>query len=176
MLDKHPTLSRLYTTLSAEEMTLDPIFTFNPDLEDVSNQHTAERVIECRPDISQFEAPWRIELPKGGGTIRGTAQQVGSWPTDLDALPPNSRIVRTSSSGSGKVVEDNATPIAEQLAKYNATVAGVAAGPNGGTTGPDSREDNAGCAVPPGQIGHLGEWAMLGIGLGALLLRRPRST
>ncbi|HEY6078467.1 MAG TPA: DUF2330 domain-containing protein, partial [Polyangiaceae bacterium] len=31
LLNAHPTLTRMYTTLSAEEMTLDPIFTFNAD-------------------------------------------------------------------------------------------------------------------------------------------------
>ena len=37
-----PYLTRLYTTVSPEEMTKDPIFAFNPDLEDVSNVHIAK--------------------------------------------------------------------------------------------------------------------------------------
>ena len=43
----HPYLTRLYTTLSANEMTVDPIFAFNPDLTDVSNMHTAKAKYEC---------------------------------------------------------------------------------------------------------------------------------
>ena len=35
-------LTRLLTIVSPEEMTKDPIFAFNPDLPDVSNQHTAK--------------------------------------------------------------------------------------------------------------------------------------
>jgi Uncharacterized protein conserved in bacteria (DUF2330) len=158
LIDAHPELTRLYTTLSAEEMTLDPVFTFNADLEDVSNVHSAERVIECQPDLFQFEAPWRIELPQGG-VVRGTAAdaQTATWPTGLNALPPNSRIVRAGATGSGKVVEDNSAPILDQLSTYNASVpsptpsgaAGTSS--NGGANGAASdNEVSGGCnlAVP----------------------------
>jgi hypothetical protein len=40
-------LTRLYTTLSAEEMTVDPMFDFNPDLPEVSNVRTAAARWEC---------------------------------------------------------------------------------------------------------------------------------
>ena len=44
----HRYLTRLYSTLSPEEMTLDPEFTFNPDMtEDVSNVRTIEVTIAC---------------------------------------------------------------------------------------------------------------------------------
>lgn len=124
LIDAHPHMTRLYTTLSAEEMTLDPLFTFNPDLEDVSNIHTAERIIECRPDLLQSEAPWRIELPQGD-VVRGTGADAVSqtWPDALNALPPNRRIKRQSSSGAGKVLEDNAAKITAALAMYNSNVA-----------------------------------------------------
>src|SRR6478735_1519211 len=47
LIDAHPRITRLYTTLSADEMTLDPLFGFNPDLPNVSNLHNAQRVIAC---------------------------------------------------------------------------------------------------------------------------------
>jgi hypothetical protein len=149
LIDSHPTMTRLYTTLSADEMTIDPLFTFNKDLPDVSNLHTADRVIECRPDISQFEAPWRIELPNGG-VIRGTAAELnaargGTWPSPLAQLPPNLSVLQRSSTGSGKVLEDNTAKIGSALAAYNSgmapsTVEGDAGtGPNPGmTAGPAS--------------------------------------
>ena len=37
-----PYLTRLYTTLSADEMTLDPMFAYNPDLPAVGNVHAAD--------------------------------------------------------------------------------------------------------------------------------------
>ncbi len=47
LFTEHPYLTRLYTTLSASEMTVDPIFAFNPDLPDVSNTHIAKAKYEC---------------------------------------------------------------------------------------------------------------------------------
>ncbi len=120
LVDAHPEITRLYTTLSADEMTLDPLFTFNAGLPDLSNVHTATRVIACNPSVSQFEAPWRIELPQGG-VVWGTAADSNnaSWPTELNGLPPNRTISRTGSSGAGKVLEDNQGAITTQLNAYN---------------------------------------------------------
>ncbi len=180
LIDAHPTLTRMYTTLSAEEMTLDPIFTFNPDQGDVDNQHNAERIIECNPRISQSEAPWRIELPQGG-VVRGNAGSVGTWPTALDALPPNSRIVRTGDSGAGKVVEDNAEPIRTQLADYNASIlpstpSGNGDSANGGSASngaSDGSVSGGGCTIAPTN-GSLG--TLLGaLALASAFLRRRRS-
>lgn len=118
LLDRNSYVTRLYSTLSAAEMTVDPLFTFNPSLADVSNLHSANRVIECNPAIDQFEAPWRIELPQGD-VIRGNGSQVGTWPAFADQ-PANSRIMRVSSTGSGTVVEDNSQQIGLSLDSYNA--------------------------------------------------------
>jgi len=47
LFDKHPYMTRVFTTISPEEMTKDPIFSFNADLKDVSNEHQAEAMLEC---------------------------------------------------------------------------------------------------------------------------------
>ncbi len=39
LFDQFPYITRLATTMSAEDMTLDPLFSFNPDLPDVTNTH-----------------------------------------------------------------------------------------------------------------------------------------
>jgi len=127
LIDSHPEITRMYTTLSADEMTLDPLFTFNPDLPAVSNQHVAERIVECNPNVTFSQAPWRIELPQGG-VIRGIGA-AGTWPAALANLPPNRSIVRAAASGAGKVLEDNSADIAAQLDAYNGVsqaTAGVA--------------------------------------------------
>ncbi|MES1187444.1 MAG: DUF2330 domain-containing protein, partial [Myxococcales bacterium] len=174
LIDAHPHMTRLYTTLSAEEMTVDPIFTFNADLDDVDNQHTAERVIECTPKLLQSEAPWRIELPQGG-VVRGNASSSATWPTALDSLPSNRRVVRTGASGAGKVVEDNAASIATMLDDYNASVVPTSAGTPGGGGSSSSNaasSSSGGCsiAVPNGS------WSALfaAFGLGSAMLRRRR--
>jgi hypothetical protein len=134
LIDAHPKLTRLYTTMSAEEMTVDPLFGFNPDLADVSNLHTAKRIIECSSEYTQFDAPWRIELPQGG-TIRGKGSPSNVWPSGLDSQPPNLSVSRLSESGSGRVVEDNAADILLQLDAYNTTGSSVTSGGGGSTSG-----------------------------------------
>ncbi|MEP7052015.1 MAG: DUF2330 domain-containing protein [Pseudomonadota bacterium] len=132
LITAHPQLTRMYTTLSADEMTLDPLFDFNADLPQVSNVHSAVRVVECNPSLTFSEAPWRIELPQGG-VLRGSAAQVGTWPQELAQLPPNRLIVRAGQSGPGRVIEDNSGQIKEALAAYNAGLPmPVAEGGSGG--------------------------------------------
>ncbi|HYQ02727.1 MAG TPA: DUF2330 domain-containing protein [Polyangiaceae bacterium] len=202
LVDAHPQLTRMYTTLSADEMTLDPLFAFNPDVPAVSNVHTANRVIECNPRVDFSEAPWRIELPQGG-VIRGVGSaNLGVWPQPLNELPPNLSIVRTGESGAGKVVENNADAIGDLLASYNADVdsgtvptgstgtaggsgtpsgsnaagrAGVAGSPgasNGDQPSEPSRTASGGCSV-----GHSGTpfgAVTLAAALAAVALRRRR--
>ena len=137
LIDSYDYVTRLYTTLSAAEMTTDPLFTFNPDLDPVSNLHTAERIIECSSEVQEFEAPWRIELPQGS-VIRGTADQVGTWPDVTDDQPANLRIKRLSAAGQGATIEDNQEVIDTALSAYNASIpsrAGATGGTAGNTTG-----------------------------------------
>lgn len=174
LLDSRPYVTRLYTTMSAEDMTVDPLFTFNPDLADVSNIHTAERIIECNPNISQFEAPWRIELPQG--VVRGLASQVGTWPAAVDDQPSNVRISRLSSRGQGAVVEDNSAEIGTLLDEYNSSLTG-SPGAGGRGTGPGDNPGSTpdgGCSLGAGAAQSAG-WAMLAlIGFGAIRRRRPQ--
>jgi hypothetical protein len=65
MLFRAPYLTRLYGTMSASEMTVDPEFDYNFDLAQVSNVHIAEQTIECSRALTQDDAPWRLTLPRG---------------------------------------------------------------------------------------------------------------
>ena len=121
LLDAHPFVTRLYSTLSAAEMTVDPLFTYNPDLEPVSNVHVAERIIECASGYYDYEAPWRIELPQGG-VVRGGPDDLGSWPSAFDDQPANRRILRQGENGSGKVYEDNSAIIDGDVMAYSDSV------------------------------------------------------
>jgi hypothetical protein len=160
LIDAHPQITRLYTTMSAAEMTVDPLFTYNSDLLPVSNIHTAERIIECSSNYYVEGAPWRIELPQGG-VIRGGPEQIGSWPTDFDAQPANRRILRQSESGEGQVLEDNSTGIESSLGAYNATV-----------PSPPRLDNDSGCSV--GRGASAASWLLAALGFSALLRRRRR--
>jgi Uncharacterized protein conserved in bacteria (DUF2330) len=167
LLDAQAHVTRLYTTLSAAEMTVDPLFSFNPSLKPVSNLHVAERIIECAPGYYQQDAPWRIELPQGG-VVRGGPQDLGQWPAAFEDLPANRRILRQGETGVGKVLEDHGLTIEAAVTAYSATVtdpprrpvsggagagAGNAgAGPSDGTGGGAGagREDSSGLAPSGG--------------------------
>jgi hypothetical protein len=111
LFDSQPYVTRLYTTLSAAEMTKDPIFAFNADLEDVPNVRTAERVLECGSGLSQFTAPWRIEFADGS-VVRGTGvSPTTPWPAPEQ--PATRRILQIGESGDGRVAEDHSDEILE---------------------------------------------------------------
>lgn len=65
LVEEHGYLTRLFTTMSKEEMTLDPEFRVDAALHDVSNVHTAVRVLECDPGHYASEAGVHLELPDG---------------------------------------------------------------------------------------------------------------
>ncbi|HYO96766.1 MAG TPA: DUF2330 domain-containing protein [Polyangiaceae bacterium] len=157
LLDDHAYTTRFYTTLSADEMTIDPAFTFNVQLPDVSNQHTAERVIECGPEVDLSSAPWRVELPQGV-TVRGSGNL---WPGDEVAQPANARILRLAETGQGQVLEDNSEVITTKLKQYNAAF--------------QTPSQSSGCSAVAGQsAGGVGLLALSGLSLFMAARRRRR--
>ncbi|HTV19262.1 MAG TPA: DUF2330 domain-containing protein [Polyangiaceae bacterium] len=166
LIDRMPYATRLYSTLSAAEMTLDPVFVFNPDLPAVDNIHRANRVIECSPNLYTSEAPWRIDFPQGA-SIRGTADQVGLWPDAVNAQPPNTRVLMLAASGEGAVVDDNASLISSMLSDYNATV------PTPKGSGAGDSADGGFCDLsrPVGSGSRSAAPAWLALALGVLLQR-----
>jgi hypothetical protein len=164
-----PYTTRLYSTLSAAEMTLDPVFVFNPDLPELSNIHRAERVVECARGRSEFDSPWRIEFPQGS-VVRGTAETIGQWPDALGAQPANFRVSTLSTSGAGRVVDDNSDEITTVLAAYNSGLPGSAA---------DGTGERGGFCSLGARPGGDGPWP-LGLGMSVLLgsswLRRRAQT
>jgi hypothetical protein len=121
LLERAPYTTRLYSTLSAAEMTVDPVFVFNPDLPAVDNNHVATRVIECNSGVTQDEASWRIELPQGT-VVRGNSGDFGTWPSALAQQPPNLRVLTLADSGEGAVVADNTDTIVAMLDDFNSGI------------------------------------------------------
>ncbi|MDF3071037.1 MAG: hypothetical protein K0R38_6638 [Polyangiaceae bacterium] len=157
LLDAQAHVTRLYSTLSAAEMTVDPLFSFNPSLPSVSNLHVAQRIIECAPGYYQQEAPWRIELPQGG-VVRGGPQDVGQWPASFDALPANRRILRQGETGAGKVLEDHGATIDTAITAYSSSVTDPPRRPAAGDNGADDAGAgaSAGSGEKPGRTDSSG--------------------
>jgi len=107
-------LTRHYTTMSAEDMTEDPVFDLNPDMGDLSNVHTADQVIECSSEYYFFEAPYRIELPSG---LVVYGEQGEPWPVDISqsTLPAALTIAQAGTRGQPEVMVNNRSMIQEEL-------------------------------------------------------------
>ncbi|MCH7721282.1 MAG: DUF2330 domain-containing protein [Planctomycetes bacterium] len=102
-----PYVTRLYTTLSPEEMTLDPVFSYNPDLAGQQLLRAATVVQSC---ISN-ESHWDLVLGEGTDRVGDVViRQMGFPPfggrPDIDQ-PAVSRAMRLDVSGPGEVVTDN---------------------------------------------------------------------
>jgi hypothetical protein len=113
MFDIYPYMTRLFTTLSPDEMSKDPVFSFNPDLPDVSNVHVSKATPVCKEgstseviganieyvngDIAFVEGTWKwcnFEVGDGGGSTGGDGGDVS----------PASEIQVLSESGPPKKV------------------------------------------------------------------------
>lgn len=127
LFDNHSKVTRLYTTMSADEMDLDPAFSFNPELGDVSNVHTAEQVIYCDDDF-------RITLPDGR-KVFGTGSV---WPFVIgeSEMPANARVLQHSVSGPGTVLTDNQDAIKKHYKDSKADKRGGCSTGGGPTPGP----------------------------------------
>jgi len=95
LLQSKPKLTRMFTTLSPEDMTKDPVFGFNPALPDVSNVHTATRTTGCKDvptelDTEQHSLPDESRLTK----------------EKLDAMPAALRVEQLPEEGDPVVVSE----------------------------------------------------------------------
>lgn len=157
-------MTRLYTTMSADEMTVDPMFDFNPDLGAYSNIHRADRIIECAPSVMRAQAPYRVMLPSGD-IVRGRG---AAWPFDADSgdMPANARVLRIGETGTGDVVEDNGDAISRALWDHNATI-----------PSPPPESSGLMCTTSGGRISPVGAAGLLTFAFLGLLVvaRRHRS-
>ena len=137
---ENPYLTRLYTTLSPDEMTSDPMFDFNPQLPRVALLRQAEGVRQCNSQVYEWEAPIQITTPKG---LKFTLRQNTPFgPSPAPNQPAALRIQQLKPSGAADLIKDNTSSIQASL--------GSAATPQtgGATPAPITRpiQSGAGCA------------------------------
>jgi hypothetical protein len=105
LLTSLPYLTRLYSTLSPSEMIDDPLFSFNPDLEDVAKQHTATAKVICDENAITIET--RITLSSGEtyllAEVETTARQDGE--TIRGNVPAANVIERMMEAGQPEIIE-----------------------------------------------------------------------
>jgi MYXO-CTERM domain-containing protein len=145
LLTAYPYLTRLYTTMSAEEMTVDPDFDFNSDAADVSNVFTAKARFEsCQDDFSKRQV--RIELPDGRFFFTKFNEPINQGPNA-------ERVEQYTDVGAPALIQDN-SPL----------ILGVIKDLGGGVAG------GCGCGAT-----DAGSAAVLALVFGAWSLRRRRN-
>ena len=171
-----PYLTRLYTTLSADEMTEDPQFDLNPDLDDVSNVYVADSLVSCDTfDVIQIITPSGVVIPidqmsdtqivrQEGETVRGS-DQIGA-----------AVVERMMSAGQPEVIEDRRQEISEQFSENTDSMGGSTV-PNGSTPSSPSQplanqDDGEARSCQQGRGLDLAPLALLFSLMGLIRLRR----
>lgn len=108
-------MTRLYTTLSPEEMTLDPTFSFNPDLGDQGLDRNAALNLSC----SLFSTQWTLTLGPGTGRDGEVViEGVGSPPSFTPPVIAQDAVWRTetvTAVGPASIVEQKQFPTAQVI-------------------------------------------------------------
>jgi hypothetical protein len=135
MVDAAPHLTRLFTTMDPSEMTMDPLFVFNPDVEqDLDSEHVATNEIHCGVLGSEGDATRtlvlsdgrRIELPsKTWMAAHGTTEL-----EYMDELTSPAAIVieNLSDSGQGEIIQDYREQAADEAAAFGQEQQGCSCG------------------------------------------------
>jgi MYXO-CTERM domain-containing protein len=116
VFDENPYLTRLYSTMSAHEMTVDPTFGYNQDLEDQANRRTAIRRVRCFMGNPDFDNAV-IETPSGlrfrerdGGNPNVIVRQAGETIRGVD-VPGAWIIEEPMVAGQPEILEDKTESI-----------------------------------------------------------------
>ena len=96
LFDEFPTLTRLFTTLSPEDMTEDPVFSFNAELPMVKREHTAKLSMGCGNSTLVTEQGWVLD-----------DVVTGSPAPRPEATPVALRVETLGEEGQATVVTDN---------------------------------------------------------------------
>ena len=145
-----PKLTRLYTTLSPEDMNLDPVFGYNPDLPDVLPSHYEGLTRDCDPTAQTLATD--------------SGLNVSHWKPDNSSQPYSQRIEILSETGAPRVVLDQRSKI-RSLAPFDSQ-SGVG----------DAADLQGGCVTTPNRrVPIAGPVSLLAVVVGLLFRRRRRT-
>jgi hypothetical protein len=137
-LAAQPYLTRLYTTLSPDEMTVDPVFEVNADLADVSNFHIANRSVPCNSPLGT------MLLPQGATIVTDPASN--AWPVPMDVLPAALQVFQHGTSGPGVLLVDERASVEGATFGLGACQMGVGGSGSGSPVGRGFAGTGAGAA------------------------------
>jgi len=127
LLASHPKITRMTSSVSPGEMTVDPTFVFNPDMADVAQVRNAIERYECGGRFDDvFEAPREVILADGRNIWIPSMDELGNrglsefeW-LEANGLtrPAAALIEQTSASGQPEVLVDNSFLLDQQIEPY----------------------------------------------------------
>jgi MYXO-CTERM domain-containing protein len=161
LFENHTTLSRMTSSVSPVEMTVDPTFVFNASMGDVDSRHDADLVYECGNGRYRDTAPRRLDL-EDGRSVRLPSE---AWFDANETTPSefiaelgdvNAMVIEaTGSSGDPEIIFDYTEDGQLAVDKFNQMV---------------NRLVGCGCATGAEPVGA---WYLTAL-LGAAAMRRRR--
>jgi MYXO-CTERM domain-containing protein len=152
MFDSYKYATRLYTLISPEEMTIDPMFDFDASLPDVTNVHEAKMIQYC--GVGGTPGSAGVEIVLTDGTVISFDSNGNRDRTLLDSMPS---AIRVEQLAEGTLIKDNSTSIQDILQEHN-VVNGLA---------------SCGCEAATTNTQTAGSLFLLGL-LGLVTIRRRR--
>ncbi len=127
LFNQHSTMTRLYSTLSPEDMNKDPVFSYNPSLPPYPNEHTATLTYHCGGFFSsQRYSSATLELPSGLHREFSIDQVNGGTYPAIDA-PYSEQIQILRETGEPEIVVDNSDAIRRALGLGGCSLTGITA-------------------------------------------------
>ena len=181
LFEAHPVLTRLFSTMSPAEMTVDPAFDFNSDLAYIDNVRQAVRYITCGEDGFPDFSNATITTPSGlqyqleaSANPNAIERQMGETVRGMEAMGAET-IEQQFVAGQSEVETDNRTMLEDRHPRENGPPSAMG-GAMGAGGSPDSRadddDDDAGCACDANTTGSFGDLLVGLLLLGAFRRRR----
>lgn len=125
VLQTQPYLTRMFTRISPDEMTLDPMMSFRDDLPDVSNVHRARIIEECDFGGRDGSVQTRVVIEDTGQSYVLDADELRSG-APLPALPAAALIEQLEER---RVVDDRRANIDDALSATDSSCQGAGRAP-----------------------------------------------
>ena len=130
-----PYLTRMYTTLSPEDMNSDPVFSYNPGLADYNNVHEATLTYHCSGFFSQQRySDATLDTPSGFRLNFSVDDANANNYAPVDA-PYSQQIQVLRETGSEEIIVDNTASIRGALGQGGCMQSGPGTARGGATAG-----------------------------------------
>ena len=106
-------MTRLYTTLNASEMTVDPSFDFNPDLIEVPQARVADLYLDCDGNRDYLITPEGYEVDLSGEPVEEQIERQNGETIRGAEVIGAAVILRSMSAGQPEVISDQRASLSE---------------------------------------------------------------